>query len=397
MTSGDRGWRYGQEDAGGVWVEQKPSVQFTLDGLVNIRRRWKATLDLAVARYTKIRGGMADFPESGDLAKFSFLNFGGSGTGNLWNGTQARCIESSIEPIDREAGFYMLNESYVGYFSDRLPQTTFRWTPNRLDVPIDQHPRWNEGKLGSGAGWVNDAAGMFVYNKHWTKDPATGTATIPFPAWELYQGADSGTVNSNEPNAPFQLVYNDGGHYSVPGSGSGDEGGHSIVTDVKLNPYRGIEAFPMATGTWVKVSFYPAILGDEAAPALLSYGSGVSNGSGMILDCAPLWKWSNPDTEFAAGNGSGRIDNWVLENGDVTNNDLYSCGIPAYQNNSFTYPDDPDSPPHKFKNWIKTQDDLELVWRGAVPLWQRTESWWFNARGWIGDIYNPFPGEDGHE
>lgn len=38
-------------------------------------------------------------------------------------------------------------------------------------------------------------------------------------------------------------------------------------------------------------------------------------------------------------------------------------------------------------SWLKSQEDVQNMYRGASEIWQVDESWWYNSLGWLPEIY----------
>lgn len=97
------------------------------------------------------------------------------------------------------------------------------------------------------------------------------------------------------------------------------------------NKYRGIESYVVSSGLWQKTSF-------TIKPALTDN----------------LWYFDTPSI------------------GSEVPIELYNS-IPDKTNAGF--------------HWIKSQEDVQNLYRGASQLWQMDEAWWYNSLGWIEEIY----------
>ena len=117
------------------------------------------------------------------------------------------------------------------------------------------------------------------------------------------------------------------------------QSGLSLIstTGNTINPYVGIDSYAVPTGTWKKTSF---VTSDSAT-----------------IDTTVLWRVSAPS-------GTDEIS-----------------GVPNADNSEFAVNG------KTYVNWIKTQDDMQNLYRGASELWQRDESWWWNSLGWSKEIY----------
>ena len=213
----------------------------------------------------------------------------------------ALCIETDIDGIDGKADMYMLTEIYQGYVA--APFTIYSWQTSRLDLPIVQHLKFNtEGIMQAGVHWINPTSGQ---------------------PWQGF--------------TPFNV----GG----PDSGS-------------LNPYVGIENFPVQTGIWKKTQFFCTNTSNQGGVG----GTVPSIGSGGPIT-GNLWKKDAPST------------------GDYGNGGTLDIGLPDSDNSTCARGTD-------FCTWIKSEENLTNLYRGASELWQFDEAWWANPIcGWRRDLY----------
>lgn len=135
------------------------------------------------------------------------------------------------------------------------------------------------------------------------------------------------------------------------------------ATSGSLNPYVGISEYPSATGIWKKVSFLAGE--DDGSISKVNDAGAISS---FFPITGKLWKMDPPD-----------IGPWT------------HIGIPDINNTGEGLPTPANPPvgPDGYVTWIKSQEDLENIYRGASSVWQYTESWWANlGRGWLKSVYD---------
>jgi hypothetical protein len=273
-------------------VEQPTEFEVTADGVLTVTRRWRAGIAALAGRQSKVRDPMPPMLFINNTNPYPFVT--------------CLCVSSRIYHDKSE--IYWLEEVYQGTYA--LPFAIFQWQTQRLDRPIPLHPRFD--------GTFNGQPVMTA-NVNWASNPLNPGIWDGFPVFNIASIAQD-TQNGNYIYTPLDGI--------TPTASNPNH-----ASPKTFNPYRGIESYPVSTGTWRRTTFTtdPAITGNM-----------------WYLD-PPGFDDTVPDALLAS-----------LPDSDNTGN-----------------------------HWIKSQEDIQNLYRGASELWQMDESWWYNSLGWLPEIFTP--------
>jgi hypothetical protein len=276
----------------GIPQEQPMAFEVTADGVLTITRQWKGGIGGLATRQSKVRDAMPPL---------NFFN-----AYNPYPFVQCKCVSSRITHDKSE--IYILEEIYQGTYI--LPFSIYQWQTQRLDRSITMHPKFDDGT-------------HMVQGLHWACNPQNPGMWEGFPPYTI------SSIQYDDKGNYLATAYHDG----ITPTGAGTNPGPFHNATKTPNPYRGIEAYPVSTGTWHRTMF-------TTAPII----SGVL----WLLD-PPQWDSTVPETLVSS--------------------------LPDPTNVKYS--------------WIRAQNDAANLYRGASQLWQIDDSWLYNSLGWDKDIFSP--------